>query len=84
MDNLLKIMLAQGEGSETAQPEAAPGTEGTTQPSDQGQTAPDGPPAPKKGFDSNFLFVMVLMFVVIYLVMFRPQKKKQQHPQYRT
>ncbi len=69
-----------GEGADQNTQQKASESDGTKQPDkEEGDKVKD-----KKGpcvFDKNFLFLMLAMFAIIYFIMIRPQKKRQQAQQ---
>jgi len=86
MENSHYWILAQADTAKEAAPAAAPVAPAGEE-SGQTQTAtkqPDGSEDTQQQarkpnlFDSGFLWVILAMFAVIYFVMMRPQKKKQQ------
>jgi preprotein translocase subunit YajC len=48
---------------------------------DGGGGAGEGLPPPQGLFGSNFLFIMIAMFAIIYFVMIRPEQRKQKERQ---
>jgi len=84
MENPHYWILAQADTAKEAAPTAAPAAPAGEQSSQTATKQPDGSEDAQQQvrkpnlFDSGFLWVILAMFAVIYFVMMRPQKKKQQ------
>ena len=87
MEAIWAEILAQAEGGAEGQNAGEGGDQNSQQKTGEtnGTKQPDkkeeGKVEDKKGpcvMDKNFLFLMLAMFAIMYFVMIRPQKKKQQ------
>jgi len=75
------FLLAQASGEDETQGESQTPGESQTTSTKQDGTEPGKGTAPARKpslFDSGFIWVILAMFLVIYFVMMRPQRKRQQ------